>query len=56
MNPVRANKETSFTFHLLPFTVRYPLSVFRDQWLMVNGKHLVNGKRKMVNATGGGSE
>ena len=38
-----------FTVHRSPFSVFYLFSVFRDQWLMVNGKWL------MVNGATGGS-
>ena len=42
-----------FTLYRSPFTVRYPFTVIRDQWLIVNGKYTVNSKRKIVNGTGG---
>ncbi|KKU20420.1 MAG: hypothetical protein UX30_C0001G0028 [Candidatus Saccharibacteria bacterium GW2011_GWA2_46_10] len=44
-----------FTVHSSPFTVCYPFSVFRGQWLMVNGKCMEIGKRQMVNGASEGS-
>ncbi len=38
----------------LPFTMRYPFTVFPVQWLMANGKCTVNGKWLMVNGFTGG--
>lgn len=43
-----------FTIHRSPFSMRYPLSVFRDPRVMVNGKFMVNGKWQMVNGVAGG--
>ena len=45
--------QRSFTVYRSLFTVRYPLSVFYDQCLTVNGKRIVNGKWKMVNGCAG---
>ncbi len=44
------------SFYCSLFTVRYPFSVFRDQWLMVNGECMENSKWKTVNAFGGNSK
>ncbi|GEM_PF-1566880 len=44
-----------FTVHGSPFTIRYPLSVIREaQWLIANGKCMVNSKWLMVNGFTGG--
>lgn len=40
-----------FTFHRLPFTMRYLFSVIHYQWLMANGKCMANGKWKTENGT-----
>ncbi len=42
-----------FTVHNSPFTVRYRLTIIREQWLMVNGQCMVNSKWPMVNGSGG---
>ncbi len=42
-----------FTVHCSPFTMRYPLTVIREQWLIANDKCMVNSKWLMVNGTGG---
>ncbi len=53
MNPVRANP--TFTIHCSPLTMRYPFAVIREaQWLIDNGKCMVNSKWQMVNASIGG--
>ena len=45
--------QSTFTLHYSPFTRLYPLPLFSDQWLMVNGKSMANGEWKMVNASKG---
>jgi len=43
-----------FTVYCSPLSMRYPFTVIHDdQWLMANGKCMVNGKRKMANGAGG---
>ena len=44
----------AFTVHRSPFTIRYPFTFIRDQWLMANGKYMVKGKRLMANGFTGG--
>jgi hypothetical protein len=48
--------QRTFAVHLSLFTVRDPFSVIHEQWLMVNGQCMENGKWKMVNeASRGGA-
>ena len=43
-----------FTVHRSPLTMRYPLPIIHEgQWLIANGKYMVNGQWKMVNGAGG---
>lgn len=45
-----------FTVHRSPLTMRYPLTViYEAQWLIANGKYMVNGQWLTVNAFIGGS-
>jgi len=42
------------TVNRSPLSMRYPFTVIREaQWLMANGKCMVNSKWLMVNGTGG---
>ena len=45
----------TFTVYLSPFTVRYPLSVCREEVLIVNRKCMVKSKSLIVNGANGGS-
>jgi hypothetical protein len=46
---------SQLSVYRLPFTLRFPFSVIRAQWLMVNGQFMENGKWKVVNGATGGS-
>lgn len=41
----------TFSVYRSLFTVRYPFTVFSGEWLMDNGKCMVNGKWRIVNAS-----
>ncbi len=45
----------TFTIHPSPLTIRYPLTVIHDPWLIEDGKCLVNSKWLMVNGATEGS-
>lgn len=45
-----------FTVHCSLFTMRYPFTVIHEaQWLIANGKCMVNSKWLMVNSLCGGA-
>ena len=47
-------KSLQFTIISSQFSINYQLSIINvATWKMASGKYLVNGKRKMVNASGG---